>query len=421
MSVEYSRPRGTHDVLPDEVFRWQHVESAFAGLASRFGYSEIRTPTFEPTDLFTRTSGDTSDIVTKQMYTFTDKGDRSMTLKPEATAPAMRAYLEGGLAGSGQIARLWYNTRIYRYERPQKGRHRESYQVGVELIGSSSPSADAEVIELTVGFYEEIGLSGVTVKLNCIGKAATREKYGAALLEHADAWLKDQDQDIRDRAEKNPLRLLDSKSSEVQRAMEGAPLITDYLEDSSRQHFEQVQSLLSDANVSFELAPEIVRGLDYYTDTVFEVQDSGLGAQNALCGGGRYDGLVADIGGPDTPSVGVAMGIERALMAMEGQGVELSKPRLDVYLVAASESAWRPIAELARACRAKRLSASYDLDHRPVSKQFKQADRAGARFAIVIGDDELSSSSVTLRDLDSREQSVVPLAEVIGRICDMRE
>ena len=414
MAPRFKAPRGTHDAFSPDVWRWQHLERTFAEFARLYGYSEVRTPLFEETDLFVRSSGETSEVVTKQMYTFTDKGGRSLTLKPEGTAPVIRAYLEHSLGQQGHVTRLWYATPIYRYERPQKGRYRESHQVGLELIGSGSPAADAEVIEITVRFYERLGMQRVRALLNCIGRVETRARFGEAVLSHVAGWLKDQDSAGQQRARKNPLRLLDSRDEEIKEAVAGGPSILDHLEEGSRMHFEAVQGLLANANVEFSVRPEIVRGLDYYTDTVFEVQSERLGAQNALCGGGRYDELVQDIGGPDTPAVGVAIGVERALIVTEDQGVEAPYVRARAFLVVASDGAKDAVSQLACDMRAAGISVVTDIEARSVKSQMKQADRSGAPHAVILGDEEIEAGTVTLRDLQEGTQKQVSQEELIA-------
>jgi histidyl-tRNA synthetase len=414
--MRFQAQRGTQDVLPDTSYRWQHLEKAFANLVHLYGYREIRTPTFEDTDLFVRSSGETSDIVTKQMYSFNDKGDRNITLKPEGTAPAMRALIEHNLCPAGTIQRLYYVTPIFRYERPQKGRLREAHQVGLELVGSSASTADAEVIEVTVRFYEALGIKGLSVLLNSLGRDECRAKYRQAILDYATPFLKTQPDDVRAKAEKNPLRLLDSKDPDVQDALKGAPVVTAFLEDESKRRFDELQELLTEAGVCFTAAPDIVRGLDYYTETVFEVQSTSLGAQSALCGGGRYDDLVKELGGSPTPSVGVAMGIERALMVMEAEGIALDPPKLDVFIVVAGPSCDKEARRIAAMCRSAGLAAQIDVDARSLKSQLKQADRSGARYAVIIGDDELTSGTVTLRDLGAGEQRPVPAESLMGAL-----
>jgi histidyl-tRNA synthetase len=414
---KYKAPRGTYDVVPENAHHWRFVEDTFAELATSYGYGEIRTPVFEETDLFVRSSGDTSEVVTKQMYTFEDKGGRSMTLKPEATAPAIRACLEHSLIGQqSQVARVWYKTPIFRYERPQKGRCRQAHQVGMELVGSTAPAADAEVIEMTVRFYQALGIKDLKVLLNSIGRDATRAAYRDAIMSHVQGWLKDQDDEFRVKAEKNPLRLLDTKDPDLLAVLSDAPIITDYLEDASKSHIDEVLRLLGAAGIEFEYEPRIVRGLDYYTDTVFEVQGMNLGAQSALCGGGRYDGLVEALGGPATPAVGAAMGIERALIALEEEGALPEAAGIDMFIVAAGDGASEQAAALARELRDAGLSCSLDIDGRSRKAQMKLASRSGATWTAIICDEEVSANEVTLLNVETGEQNRVARAEVLARL-----
>lgn len=418
MAKKYQAPRGTHDVLPADAPGWQFVERTFAEHTALYGYEEIRTPMFEDIELFIRSSGETSDIVSKEMYDFVDKGGRHISLKPEETAPAIRAYVEHSLGQPGQVTRLRYCTPIFRYERPQKGRFRQSHQVGLELIGSPSPAADAEVIEITVGFYKTLGLQDISVVLNCIGRGEARGRFGEAVLKHVDGWLKDQDDEGRAKAQKNPLRLLDTKDPDLRKVLDGVPTIADFLSDESKQHFDEVRRFLDEASVPYEIRPQLVRGLDYYTDTVFEVQTDALGAQNALCGGGRYDWLVKELGGPDTPSVGVAMGIERALMMMGEQGASKPTSKRPLFLVAATDNARKAVQELARSLRARGVSVVTDIDGKGLKQQMKQADREGSDKALIVGDDEIARGTVTVKDLRQGTQREVArdvLLEELGR------
>jgi len=414
--MRFQAPRGTEDVLPSDSHRWQRLESVFRELTRQYGYQELRTPTFEDTALFLRTAGETSDIVTKEMYTFEDKGQRSITLKPEGTAPAMRAVIEHNLCPPGTVTRLNYVTSCFRYSRPQKGRLRELHQFGLELIGSPSATADAEIIEVTYRFFRALGLENVTVLLNSIGRDECRAQYREAILTHMEGYLAGQSEEVRAQAAKNPLRLLDSKDPEVHKALEGLAPITDFLEPDSRERFDRLQQLLTAAEVRFEIRPEIVRGLDYYTETVFEVQHPALGDGVSMCGGGRYDNLVKELGGSSTPSVGVGIGVERTLLALIGEGIELNAAQPDAFIVQATPSADAECQALARWLRGGGLSVLSDIDGKSFKSQLRQADKSGARFALIIGDDELANGTVQVKSLASGEQAAVPKSEVLSRV-----
>lgn len=413
--MRFQAPRGTEDVLPDQAHSWQFVERAFVDLVSRYGYREIRTPTFEDYELFVRSSGETSDLVSKQMYDFVDKGDRHIALKPEGTAPAMRAVIEHSLCPPGTIERLYYVTPIYRYERPQKGRLREPHQVGLELLGSSSAAADAEIIELTVRFFEAVGLKGIRAKINSLGRAECRKAYREAILKFAEPILADYPAEFLEKTRKNPLRLLDTKDEALIEALKSAPRVTEYLEPESRARMDELQALLDEADIAYEVDEGIVRGLDYYTETVFEVHAEGIGAQNALCGGGRYDDLLSELGGSPTPSVGVAMGMERTLLAMEQFGVNVPAPKPDVFLVCVPETAVAARNRL-RELRTAGFRALSDIDVRSWKSQLRQADKSGARFALFLGEDEVRAGKETLKDLGSGDQATVSPAETIARL-----
>jgi histidyl-tRNA synthetase len=414
--MRYQALRGMHDILPSDVHRWQALERSFSQLARRYGYEEIRTPILEMQELFLRSSGETSEVVTKQMYAFVDKGGREVALKPEETAPAVRAYLEHKLGGPGQITRLYYITPIFRYERPQKGRLRQAHQLGLELFGSPSPQADAEIIEISLRMYGELGLRDLTVLLNCVGREATREGYGKALLSHMKSFLANADEETNVRAQKNPLRLLDSKDEAIQDALKGRPPISEYLEPASMEHFAEVQSRLREAQVPFVVRDDIVRGLDYYTDTVFEIHSTSLGAQSALCGGGRFDNLIAALGGPPTPAVGVGMGIERALIAQEAAGTVPDRPRPDAFVVCASASAEATTRAITATLRDAGRCALRSFQEPDLKKQLKEADRSRAKWAVIVGEDELQREKWTLRNLDSGEQTLVTTTELVARL-----
>lgn len=415
--MRFQAPRGTEDVLPGDSPRWQRLEQTFRALARRYGYGEIRTPTFEDAELFLRTAGATSDVVTKQMYNFQDKGGREVALKAEGTAPAMRALLEHGLIQpGGAVQRVYYITPVFRYERPQKGRLREHHQVGIELIGASAPAADAEAIEIAVRFYEEMGLSEFQVLVNSIGREACRESYRGALLLHARDYLASLEPEARERAEQNPLRMLDSKDPEAVELMRSAPSILDHLEPSSRDRLDEVCRLLRDAGIRYELEPRIVRGLDYYTETVFELQVTTIGAQSAIGGGGRYDGLVEQLGGPPTPSVGFGIGIERALLALEAAGKNDPDDRPDAFVAAAGEAHRDEVLRLARALRHDGFSVVSDPEGKSLKSQLRQAGKLRCRFALIVGDEESQSGQVSALDLDADSQERIPLADLPARL-----
>ena len=416
--MRYQAPRGTEDVLPTDSYKWLKLEAAFRDLTARYGYQELRTPTFEDTDVFLRTAGETSDVVSKEMYTFMDKGGRSITLKPEGTAPAMRALVEHNLCPPGTVTRMSYIIPIFRYDRPQKGRLREAHQFGLELVGSPSPAADAEIIELTVRFYEAIGIKDAVAKLNTLGKDECRAKFREAILTHAAGFLATQPTEYQEKVQKNPLRLLDSKDPEAQQAIREIPPITNYLEDESRSRFDKIQELLTDAGVQFELAPDIVRGLDYYTDTVFEVQSTKLGAQSSLCGGGRYDNLIKDLGGSATPSVGVGMGIERAIIVLDESDGWTGGTRPHPFVVQATESAFKSCQAVVRELRSAGLTALLDIDGKSMKSQMRQADKSGAAVALILGDDEIRRNTVQIKRLGSSEQVEIPIANVLDKVLE---
>lgn len=415
--MRFQSPRGTEDILPADSHRWQRLEREFFDLSELYGFREIRTPMFEDIELFKRTSGETSDIVSKEMYDFVDKGGRHVCLKPEGTAPAMRAALEHNLIQPNQPLRMSYAIPFFRYGRPQKGRLRQPHQMGLELVGSASPAADAEIIEIVAKYYERIGIGKVRVMINSIGRAKCRAKYREVVLSHFGGYLKEASDEDRAKAISNPLRLLDTKDPNAAELKATIPPILNYLEDESKAHFDVLQELLTEAEIEFGIAPDIVRGLDYYTDTVFEVVSEQLGAgQSSLCGGGRYDGLIKELGGAPTPSVGVGMGMERALLVLEALGVLWEDSRPSVYVVRATEDAAQTCRKLARQLRSAGLETHLDLDDRKMAQQLKQADRLGAKWAAIIGTDELAVGTVTLRDLSSSVQSVVPMGEVVSKV-----
>jgi histidyl-tRNA synthetase len=413
--VAYQKPKGTQDILPGTVEKWQYIENKARDLCRRFHYKEIRTPIFEQTELYQRGVGETTDIVEKEMYTFEDKGRRSMTLRPEGTAGVVRAYVENKLYGEPDISKLYYIGPMFRYEQPQAGRYRQLHQFGVELIGTLDPGADAEVIALGYLFYKELGIQGVTVEINSLGNAESRGAYRSKLLEFL-LPLKDRlCRDCRSRIERNPLRVLDCKVDQEQFA--GAPSILDSLDEESSRHFAAVQESLSAMGIPYRLNPRLVRGLDYYTHTAFEYKAQGIGAIDTIGAGGRYNGLVSEIGGPEQPGIGFGIGLERTLLILGHQGIELpSAPPLDAYIIPLGERAEKEAVKLLFALRQAGFAAEKDYQGRKIKAQLKAADRAGARFAFILGDDELDRGLVAVKKLATGEQSVIPVAEIVTHL-----
>jgi histidyl-tRNA synthetase len=415
MPAKFKAPRGTQDILPSESWRWQQLEAAFRDVCRRYGYREIRTPLFEETELFARGAGETTELVGKQMYTFTDKGGRSLTLRAEGTAPVVRAYVEHSLGRAG-LQKLYYIAPIFRYERPQAGRYRQHYQLGVEAIGAAGPDIDAEVIALYLDFQREINLSGGVVHLSSIGDAQCRPAFSGALREFFKDKIADMCEFCQTRYETNPLRILDCKVPPDVEARQGAPNALDYLCDECREHFAGVRAQLDALGIEYEVDPTIVRGLDYYTRTAFEVIHPSLGAKDVIMGGGRYDGLVELLGGSPTPGIGFGAGIERLLLSLEaGESAEVA-PGLDVYVAAASEEARLPALQLAEEIRRAGLAVDLDYQRRSLRAQMREAARVGARYTALLGEDELTAGTVTLRDMGSGEQESVPRGEVVDRL-----
>lgn len=417
--VVITKPRGTKDILPDTVKQWTALEQHIRKLCEQFGYQEIRTPIFEYTELFQRGIGDTTDVVEKEMYTFEDRGGKSLTLRPENTASAVRAYLENKLYADGGLTKLFYMGSMFRYDRPQAGRFREFHQFGVEALGESSPALDAEVVLLAYRFLESLGLTDLELHLNSVGCPHCRTTYREALQAYFRPHLDGMCSDCKSRFERNPLRLLDCKNEHDAALAEGAPDITDYLDDDCRAHFEAVQRFLTASQVPFILDPRLVRGLDYYTKTAFELKYLPLGAQSAVAGGGRYDGLVEEIGGPQIPGIGFAVGIERALLALEKQGLlKAHEEYTDVFLIALGEVAQLHAFPLLDAARKRGLKAQMDFRGRSMKAQMKQAHKYGARFAAILGDDEIAAGNVTLRDMTKSEQEIVSEIDLLDTICN---
>lgn len=402
--------KGTKDVLPNESYKNQYIEATCLGVAENFGYKEMRTPVFEHTELFQRGVGDTTDVVQKEMYTFDDKGGRSITLRPEGTAGAARAFLENGLSNEALPQKICYLTSCYRYEKPQAGRLREFHQFGIECFGATSPLADAEMISLAKQIFDELGIKDLHLELNSIGCPECRAEYHKALKEYFSQYKDKLCDTCNDRLERNPMRILDCKSPVCSEIAKGAPVVLDYLCDECREYFKKVKSYLDAANIEYIVNPQIVRGLDYYTKTVFEFVSDAIGSQGTVCGGGRYDGLLEELGGQHTPSLGFAMGLERLQLVMEAQGCNFPEPsRPDLFIVAMGEKATLKAVEIAKDMRDEGFSVVYDLNGRSLRAQMKYADKLGAKFNVVIGDNEVENKVVSLKDMATGESSEINL------------
>lgn len=402
--------KGTQDVLPSESHKNQFIESTLLNIAKDFGFREIRTPVFEHTELFTRSVGDTTDVVQKEMYTFNDKGGRSITLRPEGTAGAARAFLEHGLQNEPMPQKVSYVTSCYRYEKPQAGRLREFHQFGVECYGTASPAADAEVISLGNEIFGFLGIDRISLEINSIGCPTCRKKYQEALKAYFESRKEELCDTCRERLERNPMRILDCKSPICHEIGQNAPIILDYLCDDCHDHFEKVKMYLEAMNISYTVNPHIVRGLDYYTRTVFEFVTDALGAQSAVCAGGRYDGLVEEIGGPHVPALGFALGLERILLLLEAQGIALPAADVpEIYIGSIGDAALTKAAALALELRQSGIGAQFDVVGRSVKAQMKFADKIGARFTTVIGDDDIAAGIAKVKNMESGETKEISL------------
>jgi len=421
--AQISAPRGTADILPAESWKWQSVERVAREVAALYHFAEVRTPIFEHTELFHRGVGETSDIVNKEMYTFDDRGGRSITLRPEGTAGVVRAMIEhSALADQGSRAKVYYLGANFRFERPQAGRLRQHHQFGAEAFGVAEPEQDVECILLQMDFYRRCGVKDLELQVNSLGDRESKQNYRDALVAFLTPRQAQLGEDSQRRLASNPLRILDSKDPRDQEACQGAPPAADSLSDKSRKHFERVQALLASSAAPFRVNPNLVRGFDYYTETLWEVVAGGLGAQNALGGGGRYDNLVEQLGGRPTPGVGFGSGLERLLLALEGQGITL--PRQDLKLTwlvahgdAAREANFKLLAEL----RAAGLACDMDTTGRSVKAQFKLADREKAAYCVTVGENEMAAGTVVLKDLATTEQTMLPRVEVASRLRELTD
>lgn len=415
MALITKKIKGTEDVLPKDSYRWQFVEDVMRRESKAYGFKEIRTPVFEHTELFQRGVGQTTDVVQKEMYTFDSKGGESVTLRPEGTAGAARAVLEHSLENDGLPIKASYFVSCYRYEKPQAGRLREFHQFGVEEYGTQSPLADAEIICVAQSIFDRLGIKQLRLEINSIGCPTCRAEYHKALREYFGARKEELCDTCNSRLEKNPMRILDCKSPICSKIAEGAPKITDYLCDECREHFEQVQKYLDVAGVEYTVNPTIVRGLDYYTKTVFEFVTDFIGAQGTVCGGGRYDGLIEELGGKHLPSLGFAMGMERLLMLMDKQGIEIPKPSsCDLYVATMGDKAKEKAFSLIKSVRDCGLIAETDVVGRGLRPQMKYADKIGAKFSLVLGDNEIEQNSAEVKNMTTGEKTTLALDETFA-------
>ncbi|WP_432401222.1 histidine--tRNA ligase [Wukongibacter sp. M2B1] len=415
-------PRGTKDVLPSKVYKWAYVEKMFSEICEKFGYKEIRTPVFEHTELFKRSVGETTDIVQKEMYTFSDNGGRDITLKPEGTAPVVRAFVENKIYADAQPTKLFYITPCFRYERPQAGRLRAFHQFGVEVFGAKNPSVDAEVISVAMTFFKKLGLENLELKINSIGCPKCRQKYSEALREFLKQKLDKLCNTCSDRYERNPMRIIDCKKEECQEEIKDAPLILDYICDECREHFNKLQKYLDLMELEYEIDPRIVRGLDYYNRTAFEIISREIGSQATVCGGGRYDGLVEEVGGPETPGVGFGLGIERLLLTLENNNINIPEPKgIDVFIVTMGDRAYERAIEISQKLRMNMVAVDIDHMGRSTKAQFKFSNKLNSLYTIVIGDNELDNNVVSLKNMETGNQDEIALDSIVDEIVNRVE
>lgn len=412
MALITKKLRGTEDVLPAESYRWQFLEEIMREQARVYGFAEIRTPVFENTQLFQRGVGETTDVVQKEMYTFDTKGGESVTLRPEGTAGAARALLEHGVYNDGLPVKASYFVSCYRYEKPQAGRLREFHQFGLEVYGTSKPVADAELICAAASIFDRLGIDDLSLEINSIGCPECRAKYHAALKEYFAEHSNELCDTCKGRLERNPMRILDCKSKICSGIAKDAPVILDYLCDECEEHFKGVKACLDSAGMKYTVNPRIVRGLDYYTKTVFEFVSGSIGSQSTVCGGGRYDGLIEELGGQPLPSLGFALGMERLLLLLDSKGIEIPKPETcALYVAALGENAEAKAFSLVKDLRDASLHAQYDIVGRGLKAQMKYANKIGAQYSLVIGDNEIEENKANLKNMTTGEQVEISLGE----------
>lgn len=411
-------PRGTKDVTPKDVYKWHYVEKKFREICALYGYEEIRTPIFEHTEVFARSVGDTTDVVQKEMYTFTDRGDRQLSLKPEGTAGVIRSFIENKMYADTQPTKLYYITPCFRYERPQAGRQRQFHQFGVEVLGSDGPSVDAEVISLAVQFFNELGLKNLSVNINSVGCPKCREAYNKKLKEYLDQKTDVLCETCLERKDKNPMRVIDCKNPQCKENLKDIPFMIDNLCDDCKEHFETLKKYLTEMGIDFVVDKTIVRGLDYYRKTAFEIISNDIGAQSTVCGGGRYDGLVELLGGPkDISGIGFGLGIERLLLTLENNNIEIENPKsTDIYIATIGDAAKTRSFKIVKDLRANHISADNDHLDKSIKAQFKYSDKINAKYTVVIGDDELANDTATLKNMQTSEQTTIKLSELVDEL-----
>lgn len=415
--MNYQRPKGTNDILPGESEKWQFVEETARLLFKDYQYNEIRTPMFEHYEVIARSVGDTTDIVSKEMYDFYDKGERHVTLRPEGTAPIVRSYVENKLFGPEHAKpyKVFYTGPMFRYERPQKGRLRQFHQIGVEAFGSENPATDVETMIMAMEFFKQLGIEEIRLVLNSLGDKETRQNYRQALIDYLEPHQAELSEDSQRRLHENPLRVLDSKDKRDKQFVAAAPSILDYLSATSKKHFDEVIQMLDTLEIPYEIDTNMVRGLDYYTDTIFEIMSDAksMGAQSTICAGGRYNQLVEELGGPETPGFGFAMGIERILLVLDAEGVELPAfNQVDAYVVNLGETTNTEALKVVQGIRNAGFSADRDVMNRKAKAQFKTADKLGATLVLTLGEDELAAGMINVRVMATREEKQVPLTDI---------
>ncbi|MFI3209789.1 MAG: histidine--tRNA ligase [Peptostreptococcaceae bacterium] len=411
-------PRGTKDITPKDAYKWNYVENKFREICALYGYEEMRTPVFEHTELFKRGVGDTTDIVQKEMYSFMDKGEREITLKPEGTAGVVRAFIENKLYTDAQPTKLFYITPCFRYERPQAGRQRQFHQFGIEALGSDKPSIDAEVISLAVQFFKEVGLNDLEVSINSVGCPTCREPYNEKLREFLDSKSDVLCETCLDRKDKNPMRVIDCKNPTCKEAIKEIPYMIDNLCDDCDTHFTKLKEYLTEMEINFVVDKTIVRGLDYYKKTAFEIISNDIGSQSTVCGGGRYDGLVEQLGGPKGVSgIGFGLGVERLLLTLENNNIEIENNNsTDIFIVTIGDNAKLKSFKMVKDLRDNHISCDNDHLDRSVKAQFKYSDKINSKFTVVVGDDEINNDLVTLKNMQTSEQTSVKLSELVNEL-----